>query len=241
MGEMMLWEIAASLFTLTLLEVVLGVDNLVFISIATSRLAPEKQKSARRFGLLLALVTRLLLLGTAIWMVGLHKPLFTLFNMPFSVRDIFLIVGGLFLLYKATVEIHAEFALLDTSSHAIKRFANFWAIVTQIAILDIIFSLDSVLTAVGMTQNFVIMGIAISIAIFAMILGSEPLCGFINRHPTVRMLALNFLLLIGVVLIADGLHFHIPRAYLYFAITFSLFVEVMNTLLAKKRKKHKAG
>lgn len=235
----MVWEIAASLFTLSLLEIVLGVDNLVFISIATSRLAPEKQKAARRFGLLLALGTRLLLLATAIWMVGLNKPLFILFNMPFSVRDVFMIVGGLFLLYKATVEIHAEFALLELQSHTVKRFANFWAIVTQIAILDIIFSLDSVLTAVGMTQNFLIMAIAITIAIFVMILGSEPLSGFINRHPTIRMLALSFLLLIGVVLIADGLNFHIPRGYLYFAICFSLFVEVMNSFLAKRRSQHK--
>lgn len=233
----MFWEIAASLFTLTLLEVVLGVDNLVFISIATSRLAPEKQKAARRFGLLLALGTRLLLLAGAIWMVRLQKPLFTLFNLDFSVRDIFMIVGGLFLLYKATVEIHAEFAIFeDKHDHKVKRFANFWAIVTQIAILDIIFSLDSVLTAVGMTQNFTIMAIAITIAIFVMIIGSEPMSGFINRHPTIRMLALSFLLLIGVVLIADGLHFHVPRGYLYFAISFSLFVEIMNSILAKKRK-----
>src|SRR5262249_38069738 len=147
-----------------------------------------------------------------------------------------LIGGGLFLIYKATVEIHAEFEESDYPTNKIqKKFANFTLIVLQIAVFDIIFSLDSILTAIGMTQNFIIMAVAITIAIIIMILGSEPLSQFINRHPTIRMLALSFLLLIGVVLIADGLKFHIPKAYIYFAVSFSVFVEILNSWLKYKK------
>lgn len=231
------WEITASLFTLTLLEVILGVDNLVFISIASSRLPLEKQKSARRFGLLLALGTRLILLASVIWIIGLTKPWFSLFGIAFSVRDFFMIGGGLFLLYKATTEMHKEFDEISTPPH-LKKFASYFSVVTQIAIFDIIFSLDSVLTAVGMTQKFYIMAIAITIAILVMMMGSEPISRFISRHPTIRMLALSFLLLIGVVLVADGFNFHVPRGYLYFAIFFSLFVEIMNSLLIKRRDRN---
>lgn len=231
-------SLLASLFTLTVLEVVLGVDNLIFISILSNRLPLHQQKSARRLGLLLALGTRLVLLASAVWIMGLIKPLFSLFDMGFSARDIFMILGGLFLLYKATLEIHAEFEAIEPSGIK-KKPSSYFTTVVQIALFDIIFSLDSVLTAVGMTQNFTIMAIAIVIAMIIMIIGSEPLSSFINRHPTIRMLALSFLLLIGVVLIADGLEFHVPRGYLYFAICFSLFVEIMNSLLLKKRQKHK--
>lgn len=234
----LIWEVIASLLTLTILEVVLGVDNLVFISIASSRLPPEKQKSARRLGLLLALGTRLLLLASVIWIIGMQKPWFSVFGFPFSLRDLFMIGGGLFLIYKATVEIHNEFEHA-TQTLKVKQYSSYMSVVTQIAILDIIFSLDSVLTAVGMTQKFLIMAIAISIAIFVMILGSEPFSRFIERHPTIRMLALSFLLLIGVVLIADGFHMHVPRGYIYFAIFFSIFVELLNGLIRRHEARNK--
>ncbi len=225
-----------SLLTLTFLEIILGVDNLIFISIASSRLPQHKQKLARRIGLLLALGTRLLLLASIIWIIGLTKPWFSVLGYHFSGRDIFLIAGGVFLLYKATKEIHAEFESHDTPIH-LRKFASFFAIVTQIAVFDIIFSLDSVLTAIGMTQNFTIMAIAITIAIIVMMIGSEPLSRFVNNHPTIRMLALSFLLMIGMVLIADGFSFHVPRGYIYFAVSFSVFVEILNSALVKKKSR----
>ncbi|MDF3054099.1 MAG: hypothetical protein K0Q74_6 [Gammaproteobacteria bacterium] len=231
-----------SLFTLTSLEIVLGVDNLIFISIASSRLPPNKQKLARRIGLLFALVTRLLLLASVVWIVGLTKPWVSFMDFSFSGRDVFMILGGMFLLYKGTIEIHAEFATHDKPIH-MRKFAKFIPVITQIAIFDIVFSLDSILTAVGLTQNFTIMAIAITIAVIVMMIGSEPLSRFVNAYPTVRMLALSFLLLIGTVLIADGFGFHIPRGYIYFAVCFSVFVEILNSSLKKKggaARKHQA-
>ncbi len=225
-----------SLFTLTVLEIILGVDNLVFLAIISNRLPLHRQKRARRLGLVFALLTRLLLLFCVVWIIGLTKPLFSIMQWSFSTRDLFLLIGGLFLLYKATMEIHHEFDATHQTTTT-KKPTSFFAVVTQIAILDIIFSLDSVLTAIGLTQQYYIMAIAITIAIIVMIIGSEPLSRFINAHPTVRMLALSFLILIGVVLIADGFHYHIPRGYIYFAICFSLFVEAMNMLLRRKNQK----
>jgi predicted tellurium resistance membrane protein TerC len=226
-------NILVSLFTLTILEIILGVDNLVFLSITSNRLPPEKQKTARRLGLLFALFTRLVLLASVVWIIGLTKPLFTIMQWGFSARDLFLILGGLFLLYKATVEIHHEFDVTDTAQ-TLPKYSSFLSVVTQIAILDIIFSLDSILTAIGLTQHYYVMAIAIIIAIILMMVCSEPLSRFITDHPTVRMLALSFLLLIGVVLIADGFHYHIPRAYIYCSICFSLLVEVLNMLRHRK-------
>ena len=225
-----------SLFTLTFLEIILGVDNLIFISIASSRLPVHRQKLARRIGLLLALGTRLLLLASVIWIVGLTQPWFSLFGFAFSGRDIFMIGGGLFLLYKGTLEIHTEFEA-HGKSPTVRKFASFASVVTQIAIFDIIFSLDSILTAVGLTQNFMIMAIAITIAVIVMMIGSEPLARFVDAFPTVRMLALSFLLLIGTVLIADGFSFHVPRSYIYFAVCFSIFVEILNSSLARKKRR----
>lgn len=222
-----------SLITLSILEIILGVDNLVFISMVSRRLPPHQQKTARRVGLLLALITRLILLASVVWVMGLQKPLFALLGYAFSGRDLLCLFGGLFLLYKGTLEIHAEFEAHENPNEP-KKFASFTAIVTQIAIFDVVFSIDSILTAIGLTLNFYIMATAIIIAIIVMMIGSEPTSRFIHKHPSIRMLAWSFLLLIGVALIADGLHFHIPRGYVYFAVCFSIFVEVLNS-----RRKHK--
>lgn len=229
-----------SLTVLTFLEIVLGVDNLIFISIVCGRLPPYQQKLARRVGLALALITRLLLLGSVLWLIGLTKPLFSIFNFGFSGRDLFLIAGGLFLLYKSTLEIHTEVQGIEETTIK-KKFARFGIVVTQIAILDIVFSLDSIFTAIGLTQKFWIMATAITIAIILMIVASEPLSRFVQRLPTIKMLALSFLLMIGTMLIADGFHFHVPREYIYFALSFSILVEVLNMLAARKRKRKKAS
>ncbi len=223
-----------ALLTLTVLEVILGIDNLVFISIITSRLPSHRQKSARQMGLLLACISRLLLLAAITWLTRFTHPLFTLFGQGFSARDLILIAGGLFLLAKATSEIHVDVAG-NESQAKLSRSAKFTVIVIQVMFLDIIFSLDSVITAVGLGQEFIVMALAIIIAILMMVWASTPLSRFIQAYPTVKMLALSFLILVGVVLIADGFSFHMPRGYLYFAISFSLFVEILN-ILAGRRK-----
>lgn len=232
-------DIAITLLTLTFLEIVLGVDNLVFISIISRRLPKQQQKIARRFGLILALISRLVLLASALWVISLKKPILTIFNFDMSGRDLFLLGGGLFLLYKGTREIHAEYIGEHSEEEKNGNYAGFGAIVTQIAILDIVFSLDSIFTAVGLTQQFWIMAAAIVITIILMIIASEPLSRLIMKLPTIRMLALSFLLLIGTILIADGLHFHVPRQYVYFALAFSVMVESLNLLVASRRKRHK--
>jgi predicted tellurium resistance membrane protein TerC len=227
-------NIIFSLLTLTLLEIVLGIDNLVFISIFSHRLVPAQQKKARRFGLLVALITRLLLLAAAVWLADLTKPLVVIYQYQLSIRDLFFIIGGIFLLIKSIHEIHHEYEAIGTK-FAFKKYSNFFMIVIQIGIFDIIFSLDSILTAIGLTQNFWVMAVAITLAIILMLFSSEILSKLIHQHPTIKMLALSFLLLIGTALIADGLHFHIPRGYIYFAVCFSLLVEVLNNLIAKKK------
>lgn len=226
-------EVWAGLLTLTVLEIVLGIDNLVFISVMTSRLHVAQQKRARRIGLILACVTRLLLLGAVASIVKLTAPLFSIFNQFFSWRDLILIVGGLFLLVKGTNEIHLGVSQLDEEKKT-KPHARFTFVVIQIMFLDIIFSLDSVITAVGMVQEFIVMALAIIIAVLLMLLASEPLSRFIQAYPSLKMLALSFLLLVGMALIADGFEFHIPRAYLYFAIAFSIFVEILNILAGRR-------
>ncbi len=229
-------NIIISLLTLTLLEIVLGVDNLVFIAIASNRLPQAKQKSARRFGLMLAWVTRLLLLASAVWIASLTQPLFTLFHFAASGRDLLLFSGGLFLLAKGTHEIHTEMDSIEEGEGVPKKHATMLAVVIQIALFDIVFSFDSVITAVGLTPHFWVMATAITIAIIVMIVASEPLAAFINKHPSIKMLALSFLLLIGTVLMADGLHFHIPRGYIYFALVFSILVEALNFVKIRKQK-----
>lgn len=228
-------DIFLSLATLTILEIILGIDNLVFLAILSQKLPKQQQRRARQLGLTLAWVTRLLLLASAVWLIKLTTPLFTLFGLGFSGRDLFLLGGGLFLITKATQEIHLEVDPNGNSRKPIKfKRASFGWIIVQIAVLDIIFSLDSVLTAVGLTQRFWLMATAITIAILMMVFASEPLSRFVEKHPSIKMLALSFLMLIGMVLIADSLEFHIPRGYIYFAMGFSLFIEFLNMLRHKR-------
>lgn len=230
-----------SLLTLTALEIILGIDNLVFISIVTNRLAQAQQRSARQFGLLLACLTRLLLLATLAWMAKFTQPLFTVAGHIFSGRDLVLILGGLFLLAKGTSELHFNVTISRGSKSNLHRYSQFSMVIIQIMLLDIIFSLDSVITAVGMAQEFIIMALAIIIAIALMIWVSGPLSHFINSYPNLKILGLSFLLLIGLVLIADGFGLHVPRAYLYFAIAFSVFVEWLNILASRWRRKRNSG
>lgn len=229
-------DIAISLATLTILEIVLGIDNLIFLAIVSQKLPKHQQKRARHIGLTLAWMMRLLLLATAVWMSQLTHPVFTVFGTGFSVRDIFLFLGGLFLLAKATQEIHAEIEPNQTNKAAKSvKIQAFWVVIGQIVMLDLVFSIDSILTAIGLTQRFWLMAIAITIAIISMVFASEPLSRFIERHPTIKMLALSFLILIGMVLIADSFEFHIPRGYIYFSMAFSLFVEFLNSIRRKRR------
>jgi predicted tellurium resistance membrane protein TerC len=228
----------ASLVTLIGLEIVLGIDNLVFISILSQRVVPEKQPAARKVGLALALGTRLLLLATLAWIVGLREPILTVGKFELSWRDIILLGGGLFLLYKATHEIHNEVEGEDEGAEK-RPAASFLSVVAQIAVIDIIFSLDSVITAVGMSDHLWVMVVAVIAAMVMMLVASEPLSAFVAAHPTVKMLALSFLLLIGVILIADGLHFHIPKGYVYFALGFSVTVEALNTWARNRRRRQR--
>lgn len=232
---MPLLEILFSLLTLTALEAILGIDNLVFISILSSRLPEAQQKRARRAGLALAWISRLLLLVGAIWMTRLTQPLFQVFQFSVSWHDLFLFSGGLFLMTKGTIEIHSEMEAVSQSEHKI-QYGRYFSVIVQIALFDIIFSLDSILTAIGLTRRYWVMATAITIAIALMILASEPMTRFIQRHPTIKMLALSFLLLIGTTLIANAFHFDIPHSYIYFAVSFSLLVEFLN-VLARDRKK----
>ncbi len=222
-----------SLLTLTFLEIVLGIDNLVFISLVTNRLPIAQQRAARQFGLLLACLTRLLLLATITWMTRFTQPLFTLAGHAFSGRDLILILGGVFLLAKGTSELHFNVSQTDEASGKPRQFSSFSAVIIQIMLLDIIFSLDSVITAVGMAQEFIIMALAIIVAIALMVWASGPISCFINTYPSLKILGLSFLLLIGLVLVADGFGLHVPRGYLYFAIAFSIFVEWLNILAAR--------
>jgi predicted tellurium resistance membrane protein TerC len=233
-------QIWASLVTLTVLEIVLGVDNLVFIAIVANRLPEAQRDKARKFGLALALVTRLLLLASISWLVGLTKPLFTVADHGFSGRDLILLLGGLFLLYKGTQEIHAHVEGEEEGEHPARRaVASVAGAVSQIMVLDIVFSLDSVITAVGLAEDFLVMAAAIVIAVAIMLIASAPLSRFINAHPTVRMLALGFLLLVGTMLVADGFGFHVPRGYIYVAIGFSMLIESLNLVAAQRRRKRR--
>ena len=224
-----------ALVTLTVLEVVLGVDNVIFITILAGKLPLEQQDRARRVGLLAAMGMRIALLFSLAWVVRLTAPLFTVLGQEISGRDLILLGGGLFLLTKATREIHDK--LEGEEGHVSARVApSFVAVIGQIMLLDIIFSLDSVITAVGMADDLVVMVLAVIIAVGIMMLSSRSIGGFVNQHPTVKVLALSFLLLIGVSLVAEGLDFHIPKGYIYFAMAFSVFVEMINLRAAAKRK-----
>ncbi len=219
-----------ALVTLTFLEVVLGVDNVIFISILVGKLPADQQPRARRIGLAGAMGMRILLLLSLTWIMRLTQPLFTVFNHGISGRDLILIAGGLFLLWKATVEIHDK--LEGHEGHGTARVApSFAAVIGQIMLLDIIFSLDSVITAVGMANSISIMITAVVVAVGIMMFSAKAIGDFVMRHPTVKVLALSFLLMIGLALVADGLAFHIPKGYIYFAMGFSIFVEVINLRL----------
>ena len=221
-----------ALLTLTFLEVILGVDNVIFISILAGKLPPGQQQRARRLGLIGAMVMRILLLMSIAWIIRLTAPLFTVFQNEISGRDLILIGGGLFLLAKATLEIHDR--LEGEEGHTSARVApSFGAVIFQIMLLDIVFSLDSVITAVGMADDLSIMVAAVVIAVAIMMVAAEGISGFVNRHPTVKVLALSFLLLIGLSLVGDGLGMHIPKGYVYFAMGFSLFVEMINLRMRK--------
>lgn len=220
--------------TLTALELVLGIDNVIFISILAGKLPAEGQKKARSLGLLLAMITRIGLLFSISWIIGLTAPLFTAFGHEISGRDLILLVGGLFLLAKSTHEIHDK--LEGDEGHASRRVPpSFSGVIVQILLLDIVFSLDSVITAVGMANQLGIMVSAVVISVVFMILFAGPISTFVQRHPTVKMLALSFLLLIGVTLIAESFDLHIPKGYVYFAMAFSVFVEMLNLKLRKPR------
>jgi len=227
-------QIWASFLTLAVLEIILGIDNIIFIAIATEKLPEAQRAKARRTGLILALLLRLVFLAMISWIIGLTAPAFSLFGREVSWRDLILLGGGLFLLYKATVEIHAAIEEKE-EGHAIKA-ASFAAIIGQIIILDLVFSLDSVITAVGMANQLWVMATAVIIAVLIMLLAAGPVSGFVNRHPTVKMLALSFLLLIGMTLLADGVGFHLPKGYIYAAIAFSILVEFLNQLAARRRR-----
>jgi len=231
-------EIWIALLTLATLEIVLGIDNLVFISIAVSRLPPEQRPRARRFGLAMACLTRIALLLSLAFLASMQNNLFALFGMDFSVRDLVLIAGGLFLLVKGTMEIHDTVeGESDEEDIGTKPSAVFGYVIAQIAIIDIVFSLDSVITAVGMVDNRWVMVAAILMAVGVMLFAANPIGDFIDRHPTVKMLALSFIILVGVALIADGFEFHIDRKFLYFAMAFSAGVEALNILAKRKRRR----
>ena len=230
-------EAWAALVTLTALEIVLGIDNVIFLSIVVSRLPPQRARRARQIGLALALVFRLLLLSLLTWLIGLTEPLLSLGGIDFSWRDIILIGGGLFLIAKATHEIHSEVEGEEDNADRAAGASAFISVIMQIIVIDLIFSLDSIITAIGMAQDLAIMVAAVVIAVAIMYVSAGAVARFVAEHPTTKMLALAFLVLIGVALVADGFGFHIPRGYIYFAIAFSAAVEFFNVLAKRNRKK----
>lgn len=231
-------QIWISLLTLTALEIILGIDNVVVIALLSNRLPAHQQEKARKIGISLALITRVLLLLSIAWLAGLTEPLFTALGREVSIRDLILIAGGVFLLYKGTHEIHGTVEGYEDTSHPTAR-TTFSAVILQIIIFDIVFSLDSVITAIGMAQEVWVMIAAIVIAMAIMLFSAATVSRFIHKHPSLKMLALSFLLMIGVVLIAEGLSFHIPKGYIYFAMGFSALVETLNILAKVRRMKKK--
>lgn len=228
-------EVWAAFFTLLALEVVLNIDNVIFLSIITAKLPPEQQPRARRIGILLALIFRIAFLCALTWLIGLTKPVFDVFGQAVSWRDIILFFGGLFLLWKGTTEIHSETEGKHSDGPRPVSTA-FSAVIVQIVLIDLVFSLDSILTAIGMTNQLPIMIAAVVVSLIIMLVAANPIGNFVNKHPSVKMLALAFLLLVGVALVADSLHFDIPRGYLYFAVAFSALVEGLNLAASRKKK-----
>ena len=226
-----------ALATLMALEIVLGIDNIIFISILVGRLPPQQRDSARRLGLALAMLTRLLLLFSLSWVMGLTEPLFTVLDEAISGRDIILVLGGLFLLAKSTHEIHSSFEIQEETQQSAASI-GFYAVLVQIAVLDIVFSLDSVITAVGLVDHLAIMVIAIVASVIVMLFAAKPIGDFVDGNPTIKMLALSFLILVGFTLIAEGFDVHIPKGYIYFAMAFSFLVEMLNIRLRSRRNEH---
>ena len=231
-----------ALITLIVMEVVLGIDNLIFISILTNKLPPEHREKARKIGIGLALIMRLGLLGTVAWIVQLTEPVFDLFGHGYSWKDMILIAGGLFLVWKATKEIHHTVDPVDHEEDALAKAGTttFAAAIGQILVLDLVFSIDSIITAVGMTPHLPIMIVSVIVAVTVMLVAAGPLARFIEKNPTIVMLALGFLLMIGTTLIAEGMGFHVPKGYVYAAMAFSALVEVLNMISRNARKKKKA-
>lgn len=227
-------EAWVALATLTALEIVLGIDNIIFISILVARLPDEQRDRARRLGIMLAMLTRLALLFSISWVMGLTDPWFTVFGQEISGRDIILIVGGLFLLAKSTHEIHNSIEGVEEEQAASAKANGFMMVLIQIAILDIVFSLDSVITAVGLVDHVSIMAIAIIIAVGIMLLASKSIGEFVDEHPTIKILALSFLIVVGLTLLLEGLDVHVPKGYIYFAMLFSLSVEALNIRMRKR-------
>ena len=227
----------ASLVALTAMEIVLGIDNVVFISVIVARLPARQREQIRKIGLALALLFRVMMLFAITWLIGLTAPVFSVFEHQVSWRDLILIAGGLFLLAKATREIHES--IEDDEPDGLTRdvAGGFWSFILQIAIIDLVFSIDSIITAIGMVDKVEVMIAAVVISMFVMYLASGAVADFIERHPTTRMLALSFLFLIGAALVADGLAFHIPRGYIYFAMGFAAMVETMNVWAQRRRRK----
>jgi len=229
-------EAWAALLTLTALEIVLGIDNVIFLSVIVSRIPPEQAKRARQIGLLLALVFRIILLSLLVWLIGLTEPVLTVKGVALSWRDIILIGGGLFLIAKATHEIHGEVEAREAGHDSAPKASAFFWVIVQIIIIDMVFSLDSIITAIGMAQDLEIMIAAVVIACAVMYVSSGPVARFVAEHPTTKMLALAFLVLIGMALVADGFKFHIPRGYIYFAMAFAGAVEFFNVLARRNRR-----
>jgi predicted tellurium resistance membrane protein TerC len=229
----------AALITLTVLEIVLGIDNLVFISVLTSRLDEEKARRARQIGLSLAFIFRVVMLAGLTWLMGLTAPLITVFGMAISWRDIILIGGGLFLIAKATHEIHSEVEAREEDAEVVSTKQAFAWIIVQLVVIDLVFSLDSIITAIGMAEDLEVMIAAVVIAMIVMYAAAGPVGAFIAEHPTTKMLALAFLVLIGMALVADGFEFHIPRGYIYFAMAFAGAVEFFNVMARRNRRRRR--
>ncbi len=236
MDQLLTTDAFVALVTLTAMEIVLGIDNVVFIAILTGTLPAARQATARRTGLVLALVIRIGLLFAISWMMGLTAPLFGVAGHPFSGRDLILLGGGLFLIFKATWEIHDKLEADHADARGGGGRATFAWVLVQILLLDIVFSLDSVITAIGMAEQISIMVIAMVVAMVVMLVSAGAVSGFVERHPSVKILALAFLLLIGVMLVAEGMGQHVPKGYIYFAMAFSLFVELLNMRYRKSRR-----
>ncbi|VFP85825.1 TerC family protein [Candidatus Erwinia haradaeae] len=231
-------SVLAGLLTLILLEIVLGIDNLVFIAILSDKLLPKQRDKARLTGLLLAMVMRLGLLSFMSWMSTMSRPLFSIGDLSFSGRELMLLMGGVFLLFKATTELHERLENRDIHDLNHKGYASFWSVVVQVVVLDAVFSLDAVITAVGMVNNLSLMMLAVIMAMSVMLIASKPLTNFVNTHPTVVVLCLSFLLMIGFSLLAEGLHFNIPKGYLYAAISFSIIIELFNQMARRNFMRH---